>query len=217
MEPRVTAINLSYGGRSLVKGSHLCSRAWRNRKIRTFLTGHVMRHRPRQNVYSFLPSDEGDHGDRFLLSLCYVGLRWRALNEFLWDQKFEDDVIQVNDEAKQFLDFVDRVKSTLAKGKRTNAIESNVNKFRNPLLEFENPSGKSASEPRGKERGRGPLDSKERGKVSLVFYDLSKTFRGCVTAVRMLRYRCRKVKIGFVPGHGDMLDWIKGCFVDSII
>lgn len=28
---------------------------------------------------------------------------------------------------------------------------------------------------------------------------------------------CRKVKIGSVPGHGDMLDWIKGCFVDSII
>jgi len=25
------------------------------------------------------------------------------------------------------------------------------------------------------------------------------------------------VKIGSVPGHGDMLDWIKGCFVDSII
>ncbi|KAH0704157.1 hypothetical protein KY290_006406 [Solanum tuberosum] len=46
---------------------------------------------------------------------------------------------------------------------------------------------------------------------------LSKTFRGCVTAVRTLRYGCRKVKIGSVPGHGDMLDWIKGCFVDSII
>ncbi|KAH0779980.1 hypothetical protein KY290_006407 [Solanum tuberosum] len=69
--------------------------------------------------------------------------------------KVQDDVIQVNDEAKQFLDFVHRVSSTLAKGrKRTDAIESDVNKFRNPLLEFENPSaGKSASEPRGKERG----------------------------------------------------------------
>lgn len=43
------------------------------------------------------------------------------------------------------------------------------------------------------------------------------TFRGCVTAVRTLRYGCRKVKIGSVPGHSDMLDWIKGCFADSII
>ncbi|PHT27476.1 Photosystem II CP43 reaction center protein [Capsicum baccatum] len=44
--------------------------------------------------------------------------------------KVQDDVIQVNDEAKQFLDFVHRVSSTLAKGrKRTDAIESDVNKF----------------------------------------------------------------------------------------
>ncbi|KAB5511320.1 hypothetical protein DKX38_030115 (mitochondrion) [Salix brachista] len=37
----------------------------------------------------------------------------------------------------------------------------------------------------------------------------SKRFRGCVTAVRtlfLIRYGCRKVKIGSVPGHGDMLD-----------
>jgi hypothetical protein len=44
--------------------------------------------------------------------------------------KVRDDVIQVNLEAKQFLEFVHRVSSTLAKGrKRTDAIESDVNKF----------------------------------------------------------------------------------------
>uniref|UniRef100_A0A494GA34 Uncharacterized protein n=1 Tax=Solanum lycopersicum TaxID=4081 RepID=A0A494GA34_SOLLC len=49
--------------------------------------------------------------------------------------KVQDDVIQVNDEAKQFLDFVHRVSSTLAKGrKRTDAIESDVNKFQKSAL-----------------------------------------------------------------------------------
>ncbi|MCD7473149.1 hypothetical protein HAX54_014785, partial [Datura stramonium] len=35
--------------------------------------------------------------------------------------------------------------------------------------------------------------------IRITYTDLSKTFRGCVTAVRTLRYGCRKVKIGSVP------------------
>lgn len=59
--------------------------------------------------------------------------------------KVQDDVIQVNDEAKQFLDFVHRVSSTLAKGrKRTDAIESDVNKFQKSALRVRESKSRSA-------------------------------------------------------------------------
>lgn len=43
--------------------------------------------------------------------------------------------------------------------------------------------------------------------VALFHLHLSKTFKGRVTTVRTLRYECRKVKIGCLPGHGDMLNF----------